>query len=885
MKNFYFFIVLLLCVVFVPKAVAQNISNEGTEFWTVFPTHDPNGGSLATMNVNITSKGNSRVTVSCGSYSETKAIPANTVVTFLVPRAQSYIDYTDGNKILTNRGIHIVVAPGNAKVVAYSHVFASARSAATLILPYDALGQKYFSMNYFQDEAMQSARNFLTLVAVEDKTDVIIRDAKGGVIETVKLLKAGDVYEYLPTSYNVDLTGVYVEADPTTSSCKRFAAFSGSTSVGIVCTNGRDPLLQQLYSVNSWGKVYGVVPFINRQYIIRVLAQEDNTAVRLNGAQVRVLNKGEYYEASLFAPTIVSADKLISVAEYSLSQNCSSLTGQTMLGDPEMVLLNPIEFNIKNITVFSSNNFRILEKYINVFMKTAKTSTFRINGSMPANGVWQPMPSDPTYSYIQIQVYDESINLTADDGFNAIAYGFGQTESYAYSAGTNLAASQFLELVNNVSNTVNTSACISQETNFKLTLPYLITKITWKYNDGTPDFIDNSPTYTTSVVNGQTLYTYTSPARKIFTAIGTTSVSAVAILANTTSSCITGQLDLNFPVEVNALAAPNFDIPTDICAGAEIKFFDRSIAGGNTITQWKWDFDGTIKTEKDPVFIFTTAKTYKVKLSVANASGCWSDVLSKDIVVRKYLPVIVFNALDPICINAPKKQFGASETLGLTAANKVFSGDGVSATGLFDPAAAGAGVHKITYTFTSTDGCINTATQDIEVYALPKISIEPEIYILSGGQKTIPTVVANPNAKFRYKWTPATGLDKDNVQNPIASPDKDTEYTLSVTVDGMCEVTTKVLVKVLGEINPPNSFSPNGDGINDIWNIRSIDSYPDALVQVFNRNGQKVFSSVGYTVPFDGTYHNERLPVGVYYYVITPKNGRKAITGPLTIIR
>ncbi len=740
-------------------------------------------------------------------------------------------------------------------------------------------------MNYFQDEAMQSARNFLTLVAVEDKTDVIIRDAKGGVIETVKLLKAGDVYEYLPTSYNVDLTGVYVEADPTTSSCKRFAAFSGSTSVGIVCTNGRDPLLQQLYSVNSWGKVYGVVPFINRQYIIRVLAQEDNTAVRLNGAQVRVLNKGEYYEASLFAPTIVSADKLISVAEYSLSQNCSSLTGQTMLGDPEMVLLNPIEFNIKNITVFSSNNFRILEKYINVFMKTAKTSTFRINGSMPANGVWQPMPSDPTYSYIQIQVYDESINLTADDGFNAIAYGFGQTESYAYSAGTNLAASQFLELVNNVSNTVNTSACISQETNFKLTLPYLITKITWKYNDGTPDFIDNSPTYTTSVVNGQTLYTYTSPARKIFTAIGTTSVSAVAILANTTSSCITGQLDLNFPVEVNALAAPNFDIPTDICAGAEIKFFDRSIAGGNTIMQWKWDFDGTIKTEKDPVFIFTTAKTYKVKLSVANASGCWSDVLSKDIVVRKYLPVIAFNALDPICINAPKKQFGASETLGLTAANKVFSGDGVSATGLFDPAAAGAGVHKITYTFTSTDGCINTATQDIEVYALPKINIEPEIYILSGGQKTIPTVVANPNAKFRYKWTPATGLDKDNVQNPIASPDKDTEYTLSVTVDGMCEVTTKVLVKVLGEINPPNSFSPNGDGINDIWNIRSIDSYPDALVQVFNRNGQKVFSSVGYTVPFDGTYHNERLPVGVYYYVITPKNGRKAITGPLTIIR
>lgn len=869
---------------FVPKAVAQNISNEGLEFWTVFPTHDPNGNSLATMNVNVTSKSSSEVTVSCGAYRETKQIPANTVVTFLVTRSESYIDYPDGNKVLTNRGIHITVTPGKAKVVAYSHVFASARSAATLILPYDALGQKYFSMNYNQDIALVTARNFLVLVAVEDKTDVIIHEPNG-TTQTVKLLKAGDVYEYLPSSYTVDLTGVYVEADPNTSSCKRFAAFSGSTSLGIVCTNGRDPLLQQLYSVNSWGKIYGVVPFINRRCIIRILAQEDNTTVSLNGTGMGLLNKGQFFEREITSSTIVAADKLVSVAEYSLSQNCSSATGQLQLGDPEMVLLNPIEFNIKDITVFSSNKNNIVERYVNVFMKTAKTATFRVNGTIPTNGTWLPMPSDPTYSYIQIQVFDESLNLRADDGFNAIAYGFGQTESYAYSAGTNLASSQFLELVNNVSNNTNSSACVGQETDFKLTFPYLLSKITWKYDDGSPSYVDNNPVYTTSVVNGQTLYSYTSPVHKVFTKTGISTISATAVLANNTSSCIKGELDLSFTVEVNALAAPNFNVPTDICAGAEIKFSDLSVAGGSAITQWKWDFDGTIKTEKDPTFIFPTAKTYKIKLSVANASGCWSEVLTKDLIVRKYLPVVVFNALDPICINAPQKQFTASETLGLSAAEKVFSGDGVTTNGLFDPAVAGAGIHKITYSFTSVDGCVNTVTRDIEVYALPKIITEPEIYILSGGHKTMPATIANPSVKHKYKWTPAIGLDKDDILNPVASPEKDTEYTLSVTVDGMCEVTTKVLVKVLGEINPPNSFSPNGDGINDVWNIKSIDSYPEALVQVFNRSGQKVFSSVGYTVPFDGTYHSERLPVGVYYYIITPKNGRKAITGPLTIIK
>lgn len=884
MKKLYFFIVLLF-VAFVPQAIAQNISNEGMEFWTVFPTHDPNGSSLATMNVNITSKSTSEVTVTCGTYSQKQSIPANTVVTFLVPRADSYIGYGDANQLLTNKGIHIVVTPGQPKVVAYSHIFASARSAATLILPYDALGQKYFSMNYTQDGGLGSARNFLVLVAAEDQTDIIVKEPNG-TSQTIKLVKAGDVYEYMPSSLTVDLTGVYVEADPATSGCKRFAAFSGSTSVAIACNTGRDPLLQQLYSVNSWGKVYGVVPFINRRTLIRVLAQENQTAVSINGISVGLLNRGQYYEREIAGASIVAADKLISVAEYSLSQNCSSLSAGTLTGDPEMVLLNPIEFNIKNITVFSSSKERILEKYINVFMKTAKTATLRLNGNIPP-GTWVPMPSDPTYSYIQIQVFEESLNLSADDGFNAIAYGFGQTESYAYSAGTNLASSQFLELVNNFSNNTNSTACIGQETDFKLTFPYLLSKIIWQYDDGSPSYTDNNPVYTTSVVNGQTLYSYTSPVHKIFSRTGTSTISATAFLANNTSSCISNQLDLSFTVEVNALALPNFELPkeNEICAGAEVKLTDLSQASGGAITQWKWEIDGVIKTEKEPTFIFPTAKTYQIKLSVANAAGCWSDVLVKSLTVRKYLPQIVFNALPPICINSPKKQLAALETLGLSASKKVFTGDGVSANGLFDPAAAGVGVHQITYTFTSVDGCINTATQDIEVYALPQINLDKEIYILSGGQKVIPANIPNANPKYKYKWIPAMGLNRDDIANPIASPNIDTEYQLSVTIDGQCEVTAKVLVKVLGEINPPNAFSPNGDGVNDVWTIKSIDSYPEAVIQVFNRNGQKVFSSIGYAIPFDGTYKNERLPVGVYYYTISPKNGRKAITGPLTIIR
>ena len=86
-------------------------------------------------------------------------------------------------------------------------------------------------------------------------------------------------------------------------------------------------------------------------------------------------------------------------------------------------------------------------------------------------------------------------------------------------------------------------------------------------------------------------------------------------------------------------------------------------------------------------------------------------------------------------------------------------------------------------------------------------------------------------------------------------------------------------------MSPPNSFSPNGDGINDVWNIASLDSYPSAEITIFNRNGVKVYMSKGYLSPFDGNFQNKQLPVGVYYYRISPNNGRKTITGSLTIIR
>jgi gliding motility-associated-like protein len=85
----------------------------------------------------------------------------------------------------------------------------------------------------------------------------------------------------------------------------------------------------------------------------------------------------------------------------------------------------------------------------------------------------------------------------------------------------------------------------------------------------------------------------------------------------------------------------------------------------------------------------------------------------------------------------------------------------------------------------------------------------------------------------------------------------------------------------------PNGFSPNSDGKNDTWVIDNIIQFPDCEVEVYNRWGEQLFLSKGYTVPWNGRYKGKELPVGTYYYIINLKhvNFPNAYTGPLTIFR
>jgi len=84
----------------------------------------------------------------------------------------------------------------------------------------------------------------------------------------------------------------------------------------------------------------------------------------------------------------------------------------------------------------------------------------------------------------------------------------------------------------------------------------------------------------------------------------------------------------------------------------------------------------------------------------------------------------------------------------------------------------------------------------------------------------------------------------------------------------------------------PNAFSPNGDGINDKWDITNLKDYPNCVVEVYNRYGQVVYRSFGgYQNPWDGTHNGSPLPVGTYYYIIEPKSGFPRTTGFVVMVK
>ncbi|WP_299991705.1 gliding motility-associated C-terminal domain-containing protein [uncultured Pontibacter sp.] len=112
------------------------------------------------------------------------------------------------------------------------------------------------------------------------------------------------------------------------------------------------------------------------------------------------------------------------------------------------------------------------------------------------------------------------------------------------------------------------------------------------------------------------------------------------------------------------------------------------------------------------------------------------------------------------------------------------------------------------------------------------------------------------------------------------------KHYLKVRDASGCITEVEFDVTSLGELDIPNGFTPNGDGINDTWVIRNLpETFPNCRVTIYNRWGSPVFESKGYGREWDGTNNGKRLPDGTYYAIIEFGDDTPAVKTSVTIMR
>lgn len=170
------------------------------------------------------------------------------------------------------------------------------------------------------------------------------------------------------------------------------------------------------------------------------------------------------------------------------------------------------------------------------------------------------------------------------------------------------------------------------------------------------------------------------------------------------------------------------------------------------------------------------------------------------------------------------------------------------------------------------------------MWPMPLADAGPDLRINDDAQQYIQAAASGQN--ITINWNPATFLNKtDTIRPLVIKPQETTEYTLTVTGQGGCITKDEMIVTAINRMMPPNTFTPNGDGINDYWIIKNAEQYPESVVEVYTSAGQKVFRSIGYIQPWDGSFKGKPLPAATYYFTIEPRNGRKRFAGYVTILK
>lgn len=177
----------------------------------------------------------------------------------------------------------------------------------------------------------------------------------------------------------------------------------------------------------------------------------------------------------------------------------------------------------------------------------------------------------------------------------------------------------------------------------------------------------------------------------------------------------------------------------------------------------------------------------------------------------------------------------------------------------------------VTVAITDVHGCTASATVSLGAYPAPQVNAGPDQVIEFGDHAQL-----NAIGIGNFLWEPAATLDNDTVEDPVAYTQETTTYTVTMTDANGCLATDVVTVILPGTLFIPNTFTPNGDGYNDLFGAWGKD-LSELELWIYNRWGELIWSTEQLSGRWDGTVNGTESPIDTYVWKVkaTELAGRK----------
>lgn len=337
---------------------------------------------------------------------------------------------------------------------------------------------------------------------------------------------------------------------------------------------------------------------------------------------------------------------------------------------------------------------------------------------------------------------------------------------------------------------------------------------------------------------------------------------------------------------------------TLFCDSGTVHFTD-STTSNEKIVQYNWSFgDGSFSASQNPVHTYLGSGLYPVSLITTSSSLCRDTATLSTRIKIVQSPAISILGDSVLCQNEKLLNTGTYLRSDTSAVQWFWQFPNGNTSVLMLPPAQRytlPGNFVISAVAVNSSGCIDSASKNIHVNPLPVITGPATLTSLVGTPIPIQPMTYSSNV-VRYVWTPSTGLSCTTCPQPVARPNFNTLYTVTATDSNGCRNAATVQVIVLcknANVFVPNTFSPNGDGSNDVFYVRGSGLARIKSLRIFNRLGEVVFEALNFSANdaskgWDGTYKGTKLSPDTYVYqldVFCDNSDSIRVDGSLTLIR